>query len=487
MATSGWTRIVNGQDGDAVSDKFDSAFERIDDKFEVIQPDIDKIEVIETQLTIVDKKGIQADTLHVPGLYEVNTLTPDSGLGLLKISIYLVNQELHEYTNTATSDRYTRTYNRLTNQYTAWVEDPLTSDLSQIEVNTTSIEDINTRLAATYEPNGFDRRYPQYMGIIECCVSAVTQTIDRISEAGVWSRLTGQPIFGDGVTPLADRTLVIRPGASGEFHVWVEGVKYTYTSAQVVSVPVPTTGVMLFYFNQSGTLSWGTPPIEGLFKKYAIVAAVTCNTNGNKKIVFRDERHGNDMDGTTHEYLHNAFGTRWVSGANVNGLIDNGTDYSTIDAGLFYDEDLPNPTASFASTPFWYREGIGGQWTSSIVQNTKLGYQVSGTTRYNLDTGGTWSLAPIGTGYVVMHIVYGGDAEFPYVKIVGQKLYASRDAARARLEAEITLLKLDGLPSPEFKFLYSMIIHNEGTGQIETGTNGEVYIDWRYNYPTPRV
>lgn len=486
MATSGWTSIVNGQDGDAVSAKFDSAFERVDNKFKEIQTDIDKIDVLETQLTVVDKKGIQIDTLHVPGLYEVSNLTPDSGVGMLKISLYLTNQELHEYTNYTTSARYKRTYNRGTTTFTAWVQDSLTSNLAQIAVNTEDIEDINTRLTATYEPNGFDRRFPQYMGIIECCTQAVTQTVDIINEMGVWSRVTGQITFGDGATPLADRTLIVRPGNSGEFHVWVGGVKHVYTDTQVVSVPVPTAGVTVFYFNASGVLSWGVPPIEGLYKRFALVGAVTCNTNTGKKIMFRDERHGNDMDGTTHDYLHNTFGTRWVNGATINGVVDNATDYTTIDAGLFYDEDLPCPTASFAATPFWYREGVGGQWTSSAVQNTKLGYQVTGTTRYNLDTGGTWSLAPIGASFVIMHIAYGGDAEFPYVKIVGQRLYATRDAARAQLEAEITLLNLSGLPSPELKFLYSMIIHNEATGQIETGTNGEVYIDWRYGYPTAR-
>lgn len=487
MATSGWTSIVNGQDGDAVSAKFDTAFDRIDDKFELIQEDIDKVDVIETQLAVVDKKGIQIDTLHVPGLYEVNNLTPDSGTGLLKISLYLTEQEVHEYTNYSTENSFKRTYNRLTSTYTAWVQATLPASLSQIAVNTEDIASINVRLSATYEPNGFDRRYPEYMGILECCPFAIEQKIDIINELGTWSKTTGQTTFGDGVTPLVDRTFVVRPGNSGEFHVWIDGVKHIYTTTQSVTVPVPTSGVILFYFNSSGVLSWGTPPIADLFRKYAIVAAVTCSVNDMKKIMFRDERHGNDMDGTTHEYLHNTRGTQWFSGASINGLVDNATDYTTIDAGLFYDEDLPCPTASFAATPFWYREGVGGPWTSSIVQNTKLGYQVAGTTRYNLNTGGTWNLAPIGSGFVIMHVIYGGDMEFPYVKIVGQKLYTSRDAARAQLEAELTLLQLDGLPSPEHKFLYSMIIHNEGTGQIETGTNGEVYIDWRHNYPTPRV
>ena len=85
-----------------------------------------------------------------------------------------------------------------------------------------------------------------------------------------------------------------------------------------------------------------------------------------------------------------------------------------------------------------------------------------------------------------MHIIYSGDAEYPYVKVIGQNLYADRATARQQLNAEISNLQLEGMPSPEFKFLYSMIIHNESTGQIETGADGEIYVDWRLGLPISR-
>jgi hypothetical protein len=341
-------------------------------------------------------------------------------------------------------------------------------------------------LGAVYEPTGFDRRFPDYMGIIECCPSAAEGIVSRIDENGIFTELTSQTTFGDGVTPLSDLTMAIRPTVTGEYHVWIDGTKHIKTSIETVSLQTPTAGVIAYYFNHEGVLSWGSTPIEGLFEEYAVVSVVTYNTIESKKILFRDERHGCNMDGTTHKYLHNSIGTGYVSGATIYGLVDNATDLTTIDGGVFYDEDLPDTTPSQTTLPFWFREGIGGQWNSSTLVNTKLGYSPAGAVQYNLNTGGVWSLEDIGNSYIIMHIIYSGDVKYPYVKIIGQNLYGDRTTARERLDSEVSLLQLDGLPSPEFKFLYSMIIHNESTGQIETGLDGEIYIDHRTGHPAAR-
>ena len=127
MAITQWTRIVNGQDGDTVADKFDATFVNIDNWQETVQQTIDTVPVIQTQLKVVDKTGINIDTIHTFGLYSVNTQTPDGLAGTLEIRDYHTNIEEHIYTSQYV---YRREYSRSSLSYTAWVKQELPSIIS---------------------------------------------------------------------------------------------------------------------------------------------------------------------------------------------------------------------------------------------------------------------------------------------------------------------------------------------------------------------
>ena len=87
---------------------------------------------------------------------------------------------------------------------------------------------------------------------------------------------------------------------------------------------------------------------------------------------------------------------------------------------------------------------------------------------------------------MAMHFFATNDAEFPLFKVIGQEVYTSRPDARNRLSGAVSLLQAGDLPAPEFLHCYSMIIHNNATGQIEVGADGEIYVDYRYGYPVGR-
>jgi hypothetical protein len=62
-------------------------------------------------------------------------------------------------------------------------------------------------------------------------------------------------------------------------------------------------------------------------------------------------------------------------------------------------------------------------------------------------------------------------------KLVGQNSYTSRDIARSNIATEITKLKLNGLYSNEFVFLYSIIVKYDGT--LISLANGDTHVDLR--------
>ncbi len=110
---------------------------------------------------------------------------------------------------------------------------------------------------------------------------------------------------------------------------------------------------------------------------------------------------------------------------------------------------------------------------------------LSGDSYYNLNNGdGTWSIVDTGSDYVINHIWASNDGEFPIVKIVGQALYADRGTAREHLAGEMALFLEGTLPTPEFVHLYSYII--DGAGNIEKGSDDEIYIDFKQGYPIGR-
>ena len=338
--------------------------------------------------------------------------------------------------------------------------------------------------------SGFDLSDHTEHGILELCPVALDGMYWRIDENNVFSKITGATTFGDGTTPLADFTFAHRPNATGSFTFYIDGVPTVKTSIQTIQLQQTADKQIITYAKATGLLHFASDTNEAIMDD-AIVAVVTGNPTIQQKIIFANERHGTVMDPATHLKMHETGGADYGSGLAINGMVDNGAIFTSIDAGSLWDEDLHHTIEAVTAAPFAYRDATG-DWTlefsgSDVVTTNALAF-TNGTAAdalYNLDNGdGSWSLIDTGLDYVIMHIFATNDGEFPIMKVVGQNLYADRTSARQRLEGEMIRFQEGNLPTPEFLHLYSYIL--DGAGVIETGLDTEIYIDFRSHYPVDR-
>lgn len=337
-----------------------------------------------------------------------------------------------------------------------------------------TIEEVDELASALQEPTGFNRADESTLGIIEMSPDGIN--ILRINSNGTFS-FNSSGKFGLGTAfekPAGVRTLVIYPSSSS-FSFWILGRKFEYT--QMKELPLSNfTGERLIYFDDSGSLQEAitSTDIQNVFKYYVAISAIYGNSTTQQKLTFADERHGRRMDGDTHSYLHLTRGTQYFSGATISGLSASGTTYSSISSGIFYDEDIKHSPVSMINSPFWYQTITGWE----IAPDTNLlAYKLLSVAQYNLFST-NWILSPIDNGkYALVHIFFTGDSQFPYVKILGQTQYATKALAKVGATIEINKLQLDGLPSLEFKALYSIIINYQG--QLELTDDGLTSIDFR--------
>jgi len=346
------------------------------------------------------------------------------------------------------------------------------------------IDALEDAQAGSHDPTGYDLRDPDSQGIMELCPSAVGGKVWRIDQNGAFTELLGQVTFGDGVTPLADRTFAHYPVPGHTIKVWHVGVLTELSTAQTLQLPA-TPGIQPIAYNTAGALIIDHS-IYDLIRVHAITAVVTGNPTLGDKVVFASERHGKEMSNATHYLEHMTIGARWGSGMDITGLTDGGDTFAEISAGEIFDEDLCIARAKVTACPFIYRDA-DGDWARSAVVDDKLAYFHGGSdVVWNRDNGdGTWDMVPIAstTDYVIMLMFATNDAEHPVFKVVGQQMYTSRAVARERISSEIVRLKMDSIPTPEFAAMYVYIVRGGASGAILKGADDEVYYDYRDTFP----
>ena len=183
------------------------------------------------------------------------------------------------------------------------------------------------------------------------------------------------------------------------------------------------------------------------------------------------------MSASTHNYLHETRGSRYVSGLGINGLADADPSYTSIDSGEFYDEDIEIEPGSLATHRHLYKLGAAGLWYQTAA-DSNLAHDGGGNAYWNEWTGAAWQLTALGGGkYGLVHFLATNDNTAHIVKITGEGEYANRAAARAAVQTEIAELTLAGVPSAEYIFLYSMIITS--AGNLEDNADGSLFVDFR--------
>ncbi len=354
------------------------------------------------------------------------------------------------------------------------------------------------------EPTGYNRQDKTTLPFLELCSTDALKyrqiyydaNDDFMKAREVDTTGTAQEgYFSDGVTQLVTRRFARVPTTNPNgCYYYHKGVKHELTSTAYIDIEFSTGGHIIYTDNGGPLLQKANPTrkeVGDIIEHKVIHSIVTGNSDSGELILLADEMHGHIMDGATHVSKHLTDGCKYGSGMNINGLANNAETYTSIETGDAYDEDIHIEVwQETTESPFWYRDGVGGAWKTTASDN-KLGYGVDGTLVYNElvdEATDEWQLtkATSNNDYIIMHFMMSNDLIQPIKQIIGQNYYGSRSDARDNLEGEVSILKMGGLPTPEFIFLYSMIIHDKEDMKIEKGADGEIYVDHRFGSPVKR-
>jgi hypothetical protein len=272
------------------------------------------------------------------------------------------------------------------------------------------------------------------------------------------------------------RVFTIQP-SSTSFNVWVKGIKYTYTTAQTVTIP-NTTGLHYIYFNSNGVLESRLSYFD--WENDAPTAYVYWNSITGSSPFVADERHGITMDWATHEYLHRTRGAVIANGFSISNYTTTGTGGNNADAqfdldsGVFFDEDLEvnivhsnTPTSDTwqqdlqgpSQIPVFYHSGTG--W----VRDNPTDYALKqGTARiqYNFFNGASWTTldVPSNKWHTTSWVIATNNINYPIIAILGQSTTNKLSDQEALTFND---LNLEGFPVVEFRPLWKIIWETDAT------------------------
>ena len=351
-------------------------------------------------------------------------------------------------------------------------------DLDQVE---TDVNDIKQKHVDTNEPTGFIREQPLTMGIIE--LSPDGTLVHRVDHNGVYSEHT-DGLFYDGSDASA-REFAIHPVSSSDggddtYSIYIEGTKHIIGVTQKVELNQET-GLKFVYHDEAATLALGTTFSFDYFEDKPITAVAYGNQPNGEVVLFGDERHGIQMDGFTHRYLHFTQGTQYVDGMEIQGLTEGGTSYTQITSGHAYDEDISLDPIQQSDAPHWYLEWDEANEENGwriVLDSTDIAKLEGGVAQYNENVGGEFQLTDVtGNDTMIMFFALSNNAIYPYTKILGQTIYADANGARADISNALNNLVLSGLPSPEFLPIGALIVN--ASGELQDLTDGSLYFDLR--------
>lgn len=346
------------------------------------------------------------------------------------------------------------------------------------------LAEVGTAKTDSHELNGFNRDAPDSMGIVELCTDGTL--IHRIDQNGNYTTNLSTHVnydpaivdgeFYDGTTATAN-TISVSPVTGNSLEFYADGTKFTKsTSAQILLDS--TSDIQYIYFDETGTLQYTTTFNSYLITKYAFTTYVIYNSASADLIGFGDERHGLQMDGQTHLYLHNNLGARYYSGMSADELDEGSTIHGTISGGIMYDEDIKHTLESQDLLPFLYINGTDWELTDP---DDKLGYINAGDSyiSYNENTAGSYQLTEMTDAHdrTIMFLLATNNAMYPYVKIIGQNKYLGNTGARNAISTELHNMTITGLPTKEFIFVGAAILNRKGN--ISKLSDGSLYLDLR--------
>lgn len=229
---------------------------------------------------------------------------------------------------------------------------------------------------------------------------------------------------------------------TGAHDIYINGIKYAKTTASIVIEDI--VGLHWVYYNSSGVLAE-----SATFPGWYLPVVATVYWDGAKGLR-ADERHGINMPGSVHDYLHKTVGATYISG--LAGTFTNTT--LSIASGSFADEDRTYTfdSALTACNVLYNNGSANWTWDGSQAAPYKT---VAGIIQYNNST----ALANVTAGNYVAYWVFAtNDIAIPIAVLMGQRQDATLESARTNnLFAN---LALGTFPYQDAKLLYRVIYQN---------------------------
>jgi hypothetical protein len=296
------------------------------------------------------------------------------------------------------------------------------------------------------------------------------------------------------------RTVTIQPSGAS-YNVWIKGQKITITGALSLAHG-NTEGMHYFYIDNTGALQTTTVfDIQTILQDNAFFTAIYWDLTAASHIYFAEERHGAVMDGTTHGYLHQTQGTKWLTGLalgsfSVDDAVPNdASGQFDCSNGRITDEDLeitiadgsPQDLTPIAQIPVYHKSGAAGDWNRDAATNFAAKRFGVSRLAYNQFTGGAWQQTIVTNGdFVLSHIFATNDFENQVICVQGENEYNNIPAAREGASEEINTIITEGLPFAEFTPLGTVIFQTSNAyagssilARIVSTDTGDDYVDFR--------
>ena len=289
------------------------------------------------------------------------------------------------------------------------------------------------------------------------------------------------------------RVFTIEPAVDA-FTYWIDGAKFTKTAAETVTI-ADVTDVSYIYYDMDGILTQSSsfPDVRVV----AIVSIIYWNAS-TSDYLFADERHGIQMDGATHGYLHLTRGAAYASGGEIEvegtegdeELADNRI---SISETIYFDEDIHHILEAIVAGTHnwekWYIDASGNwlRWDTNVNDTNAQGsnatvpnFFVSGELGYNNVTTGNIT-AITGNDFVNVYIFGTNTAEAStranqFIVLCGQTDHPNDNSAFAET---VDSLAFGKLPSPELVPLYQITYRQQPAAASEIGCEIERILDLR--------
>ena len=292
---------------------------------------------------------------------------------------------------------------------------------------------------------------------------------------------TGIPLSDNTYTLMtftnSTRTFSIAP-VGDSFDVWVQGTKFTFTTAQTLVIP-NTEGTFYLYFDTAGTLQVMNTFSTALITDYAFVSSGYWDATLAKNLLPLNERHGLEMDGITHALFHSFLGSEYKTGFALSafslGTGSSNSDVSfQVDSGTWSDEDINFSYTATTQFTVVYRSGAslwktkdanaypliesGATTLNGAGGSTAVYTGANGRPAYNKNTSGTWSLTETSEGaYILVHLAVINDESKKIVAFLGTNEYYTEFSALNNISVEINELK-SSVPLNEYIFVGTILL-----------------------------